>query len=394
MNRIISKLKKSGKNNKVFSGELRMMKRKYIYILMSALSLILLTSGCNEEPPLFYDGQGNISILALGDTAYVDSIPSFVPMRNAKVVLASEYGMRIEYTDNSGYLNLTHLPAAVYQISIRQPHPEIPSVMIVGDLKDVTIGTGGVTYRDTIKGEQIVSAGISINEIYAGGPVNNVYFFYDQFVELYNYSDSVKYLDGMIIMRVSGNNEAGQLGPGADQDEDGDMDGVTYIFKFPGKPGEMNYPFLPKTFVTCAVTAVNHKTTVATSIDLSNATWEFYNQYSATDFDNPNVPNLMNIRSDRTVDFLINLVSDIIVVASGVDSTWEDGIDFSTVIDGVKYQSTHTAKKTLDKRIDKSYTISPAKYGGQSMRRREPGIDTNDALLDWEIIPSPTPGKH
>jgi len=375
----------------VFNGELRMKIKNLRYFAIAAVSVILLTSGCNEEPPLFYDGQGSLSILALGDTSYVDTIPSFVPLKNAKVVLASEYGIRIEYTDNSGYLNLTHLPAAIYQITVRQPHPEIPGILIVGDLKDIEIGTGGKTITDTIKGEQIVSAGISINEIYAGGPVNNVYFFYDQFVELYNYSDSVKYLDGMQIMRVSGNSDG--LGPGADEGGDGDMDGVTYIFKFPGKPGEKNHPFLPKTFIACAVTAVNHKNTVATSIDLSKADWEFYNQYSATDFDNPNVPNLINQRNN-TVDFLINLVSDIIVVSSGVDSVWEDGIDFPTIIDGVKYQSTHTAKKTLDKRIDKSYTISPAKYGGQSMRRREPGIDTNDALLDWETIPSPTPGYH
>jgi hypothetical protein len=28
------------------------------------------------------------------------------------------------------------------------------------------------------------------------------------------------------------------------------------------------------------------------------------------------------------------------------------------------------------------------------MRRREPGVDTNDATLDWEPIPSATPGFH
>jgi len=376
------------------TGGKRMRRKSIKYLLIPAIIMLFMSIGCNEDAPLFYDGQGSLSILALGDTAYVDTIPHFIPLKNATVVLASEYGLRIENTNENGILNLTHLPAAVYQITVRQPHPEIPGIMIVGDLKNIEIGANGKTFVDTIRGEQVQSAGISINEIYAGGPVNNVYFFYDQFIELYNYSDSVKYLDGMIIMRVSGNNEAGQLGPGADQDEDGDMDAVTYIFKFPGNPGEHNHPFPPKTFLTCAGTAVNHKNTVATSIDLSTADWEFYNQYSATDFDNPNVKNLINTRSDRTVDFLINLVSDIIVIASGADSTWEDGIDFSTIIDGVKYQSTHTAKKTLDKRIDKSYTLSPAKYGGQSMRRRQPGIDTNDALLDWEIIPAPTPGYH
>ena len=131
---------------------------------------------------------------------------------------------------------------------------------------------------------------------------------------------------------------------------------------------------------------------MSTSIDLSNASWEFYNQYSSTDIDNPNVPNLINLRSDRTVDFLINLVSDIIVVASGVDTAWVDGIDISTIIDGVEYQSNPTSMQTLDDRIDRGYALSPPKYSGQSMQRREPGEDTNDSSLDWEILPHPTPG--
>jgi hypothetical protein len=196
----------------------------------------------------------------------------------------------------------------------------------------------------------------------------------------------------MIVSRVSGNS-AGK-GPGADEGDDGDADGVTYIFQFPGKPGETNYPIYPSTYKVLAVTAINHKNSVAASIDLSRADWEFYNQYSTTDFDNPAVPNLVNIRADRTVDFLISLNSDVIILASGVDANWEDGIDISTVIDGIEYQSSTTSAKTLDARIDKSFALSPPKYSGQSMQRREPGGDSNDGISDWEILPAPTPGAQ
>ena len=127
---------------------------------------------------------------------------------------------------------------------------------------------------------------------------------------------------------------------------------------------------------------------------MSQVDWEFYNQYSTSDFDNPNVPNLINIRSDRTVDFLINLVSDVIVISSGVDSVWEDGIDISTVIDGIQYKSSTTTRKTIDSRIDKGYVLSPPRYSGRSMRRREPGVDTNDGTLDWEMTQGATPGFH
>ncbi|HRI46011.1 MAG: DUF4876 domain-containing protein [Ignavibacteriaceae bacterium] len=360
---------------------------KYLFPLMF---LLVIFSSCQHDPPLAVDGRGELTIFAIGDTALADTIPQFMNMSNAKVILASEYGMIIKYTDANGVLNLSGLPASTYSITVRMPHPLNPNILLVGNLRDLAISEGMIV--DTIFAEQIANTGLCINEIYAGGPVNNIYFFYDQFVEIYNYSDSVKYLDGMMVMRVSGNSEG--KGPGADEGDDNDIDGVTYVFKFPGKPGEMNYPILPKTFKVLASTGVNHKNTVSTSIDLSTADWEFYNQFSFSDFDNPNVPNLINMRSDRTVDFLINLVGDVIVISSGVDSVWEDGIDISTVIDGIQYKGSHTARKTLDVRIDKSYTLSPPRYSGKSMRRREPGVDTNDGLLDWENTPAPTPGYH
>lgn len=361
---------------------------KKISLLLPFLLLILVS--CHENPPVVADGNAKINLIAFGDTTLVDSIPHYIPMQNAKVILASEYGIMLRNTDTEGKLLVEGLPAATYNISVRMSHPENPNILIVGNIRDVLVSPDR-TVNDTIFAEQVANTGIAINEIYAGGPVNNIFFFYDQYIELYNYSDEIKYLDGMSVSRVSGTSGGD---PGSDWGEDDDIDGVTYIFKFPGSAGEHNHPFYPHTFLVLAQTAVNHQNVVATSYDLSNADWEFYNQFSATDFDNPNVPNLINIRSDRTVDFLINLVSDIIVLASGVDSVWEDGLDVSTIVDGVQYKSSATARKTLDARVDKGFALSPPKYSGKSMRRREDGVDTNDATLDWEAVPAASPGFH
>ena len=360
-----------------------------IEIVVLFLTMVLI--GCKEYPPVVPDGSSVINIVAIGDTAVVDTIPHFVPMQNAKVILASEYGMMIKSTNELGLLNLTGLPAATYNISVRMPHPLYSNILLVGNIRGVEVSPERIV-NDTIFATQVANTGICINEIYSAGPVNNIFYFYDQYIELYNYSDEIKYLDGIIVMRVSGNNDG--KGPGADEGDDGDIDGITYIFKFPGDPGQHNYPFYPHTFLVLASTALNHKNYVSTSYDLSAADWEFYNQYSTSDFDNPNVPNLLNLRSDRTVDFLINLVSDVIVVASGEDTIWVDGIDISTIIDGVQYKSGVTSRKTLDPRVDKGYILSPPKYSGRSMRRREPGVDTNDATLDWEMTLAVTPGYH
>ncbi len=360
---------------------------KKFLLTLGVFSLIFLS--CQESPPVQVDGNAELIVHVFWDSSSVDSIHAYAPLANAKMILASEYGVMIRYTDQNGVLDAKNIPSSVYQISARANLPDNPNVMIVGNVKDVEVNSGTVV-DDTIYTKLVSSTGIAINELYVGGPVNNIYFFYDQFIELYNSSDSVKYLDGMQVFRVSGNNDG--KGPGADEGDDGDIDGITYAFKFPGRPGEKNYPFYPKTFIVLAQDAYDHRQSVSTSIDLSHADWEFVNQLSTTDFDNPNVPNLYNIRMDRTMDFMINLVSDVIIVASGVDTVWQDGIDISTILDGVEYQSSGTRRMTLDDRVDRGWVQSPPKYSGQSMQRREPGVDTNDGTLDWEILPHPTPG--
>ena len=358
-------------------------------ICLYLISFAFIIASCMENPPTQVDGNAELRIIAVWDTSSVDTIPKYTSLPNAKIILTSEYGPRVEQTNGNGELILNNIPSATYDISVRTTHPQDNKIYIVGNMKGIEINSGS-NVSDTIFAQAVSSSGIAINELYVGGPDNNIFFFYDQFIELYNSSDSVKYLDGMLVMRVSGNNDG--KGPGADEDDDDDIDGVTYIFKFPGNPGEKNYPFDPGKFLVLASDAVDHRSTLPASIDLSGADWEFYNQLSTTDFDNPNVPNLWNIRYDRTVDFLVNLVSDVIVVASGVDTVWSDGIDIDTIIDGVEYQSSANTLVTLDDRVDRGWIQSPPKYAGKSMQRRDPGVDTNDGTLDWEILDHPTPG--
>lgn len=356
--------------------------------LISGIMVLSFFFGCGEQPPSAVDGNARLELHAFW---YPDAADSLIiePLKNARVILISEYGVLIRETDDNGLFLMENLPYTQYSISVRMIHPVDPNIVILGNLKDVDLAaTGSIT--DTIFAQPVSNFGIAINEIYSAGPINSIFFFYDQFIELYNSSDEIKYLDGMMIARVSGNNEG--KGPGADEGDDDDIDGYTYVFKFPGNPGEQNYPFEPKTFKVLACDAIDHSNIVGGAADLSNADWEFFNQFSADDFDNPDVPNLINIRSDRTVDFLINLVSDVIVLSDGRDTVWTDGVDISTVIDGVEYQSTTTSKQTLDDRIDRGFALSPPRYSGQSMQRREPGVDSNDGTLDWEIIPHFTPG--
>ncbi len=359
--------------------------RKIIVII----SLVLVFFSCKEDAPVQTDGSAELKIATFWEVDNLDSTKSYFPLANAEMILVSEYGVKTEFTDENGLLDVKNIPASVYQISARKKHPLDSNILIVGNITDVEVTSGLVT--DTIIAKPISASGISINEIYSAGPINSIFFFYDQYIELYNSSNEIKYLDGMQVFRMSGT-DGGTKDPGSDWGDDGDIDGVTYAFKFPGRPGEKNYPFEPHTFLVLAQDAYDHTQTVAGSIDLSNADWEFVNQLNAVDIDNPNVPNLSNIRLDKTADFMISLTADIVLITSGVDTVWEDGIDFETIIDGVEYQSSGTKRITLDERIDRGWVQSAPKYNGESMQRREKGVDTNDGTLDWQVIPAPTPG--
>lgn len=360
--------------------------RSQLIIVCFCLSLITL-SGCSEKTPVFPEGNTSLTLVA----KWISS-DSLFSLGGAKVIVTSEYGTAIYFTDSSGILRLTGIPSAVYNFSVRKPFPDDNSIIIAGALLNIEV-LSGVAITDTVYAKPMSGMGLCINEIYCSGPINNTFYFYDQFIELYNSSDSVRYLDGILVLRFSSNSiSSGFKGPGADEDNDNDIDGVTYCFRFPGSPGGKEYPLLPKSFITLASDATNHKKMASKSIDLSKADWEFYNQFSPDDLNNPSVPNLRNMITDETTDFYINLLSDVIIVAKGTDSVYTDGIDISDIIDGVEYQSTSTASKTLDSRVDRSFILSPPKYSGKSIQRREPGVDTNDGMLDWEILPEPTPG--
>ena len=353
---------------------------KVSFILMILIKL----SGCSEEPPVSPDGDAKFNLRVMWDVKSDQS--EFEKVKNAKVIMASEYGIMIRYTDDDGFLVIDNLPAGTYDISI-SASLENDNITLTGIMENINI-LAGRTYSDTIYVKPFFDKGIVINELYYAGPVNNFNFYLDQFIELYNSSDSVKYLDGCLLMKMKDS----KIGQGADEDNDGDIDSILYIYKFPGNPGEKNIPILSGSFKVIAMDAFDHSTRSKNAINLENADWEFYNQYSPDDIDKGDVPNLENLRPESTKDFVMTLNVGVIILSNGRDTEYKDGIDIKTILDGVEYEFDLNQNKTLDSRVDKGHTLSPPKYSGKSIQRREPGYDTNNALNDWQIIDHPTPG--
>ncbi|MCU0645345.1 MAG: YCF48-related protein, partial [bacterium] len=179
-----------------------------------------------------------------------------------------------------------------------------------------------------------------------------------QYIELYNAGAEVEYLDGKVICRLS----------------KGDIDYVTYIWQFPGNG--MDYPIQPGEYKIVTPDAKSY-----TDLDLSNADFEYFVTGEFISYDNPAVPNLINLINladpTKKSEFLINYRGDVIAFASGKDIYWLDGLDIETVIDGVEYDSQESSSQSLNDLVDAGHAVGPtANYLGRSIERKEPGLDT------------------
>jgi hypothetical protein len=233
-----------------------------------------------------------------------------------------------------------------------------------------------------------------INEIYYCGPINHAFYFFDQFVELYNASNDTVYLDGLLV---------GRARQYAHPDmETNDFVQAISLFRFPGEPLEgQDYPLAPGEFSVLAGDALDHSLYIANAMDLSNADWEFYDQYGG-DIDNP-APNISNQLPERAIDFMINLGHNAVILSDGSD--WYYGEErisgngqyvhfpIETVIDVVEYSSSSESTKEITARLDAGFAgIGMLKYSGKSVERRLLGFDTNNSTLDFVINAVPTPG--
>ena len=106
------------------------------------------------------------------------------------------------FTDDSGHVEFNNLLTAVYDIKlkgiIKQPHYNDPDSLVnVPLLGYATVLPEAKVNVDTIYAiSSGTQPGLKINELYTVGPPNNFFYFFDQYIELYNSSDETKYLDG------------------------------------------------------------------------------------------------------------------------------------------------------------------------------------------------------
>ena len=379
----------------------------FVLVLLISTAFLLQMNGCVKQGPTQEDGSNILQIVIAdhsGLLAINDSL-GYAPVPGAKAILKSKYYYQAPnqpatftaIADSKGIAEFRNIPLGDYTVSVGKKIPIV--VKETGDLDTVTVRGSqllnilDVQTIDTIQTDVAKSSDIVINELYYCGPQNKAHYFYDQFVELYNNSDSTRYLDGLILCRGLQMHK-----PNMDSV---DYVQVIYIYQFPGVPKTgRDYPIFPHQFVVIAQDAIDHSQFVDTALDLSNADWEFYNPYSS-EVDNP-APNVTNVIPDNSTDFMINLVHNDIILADGTDYYAGEVSDYGyqyyhvplkTILDGVEYSANPNSQKELTVRVDAGFAgVGISKYSGKSVERRTPGFDTNNSSLDFIVLDHPTPG--
>jgi hypothetical protein len=377
-----------------------------LFFLLGGLVLLFPLNRCARQAPTETDGSLSLRLIVADQSGLIPVKESlgYAPVAGAKAELKSRNYYESPSTpktyhavsDSDGVVLFSGLPLGEYTLTVQKT---VPIVDPKGDEDSITVRGNKIVslfepaVTDTVKAKLASKSALVINEIYYAGPKNNAYYFYDQFVELYNSADTTVYLDGLILCRGRGyhNPKMDSL----------DYVQVIYVYQFPGVPKTgRDYPVAPHQFVVIAQDAIDHSQFIKTALDLSNADWEFYNPYYS-EIDNP-APNVVNAIPDNSTDFMINLVHDFVILADGSDyypgEVSEYGYQYyhvpiRTVLDGVEYSANPNKLKELTNQVDAGFAgVGISKYSGKSTERRRPGFDTNNSSLDFIVLDHPTPG--
>jgi hypothetical protein len=371
-----------------------MMKRAYIILI----AVVFLVVGCSSDKPTMPDGDGIMQIVIVDTTGTFPGSTPGIPtiVDGAQVSLQARTHEYVDVTDaESGVAGFSSLPAGEYSLFARRELPIGAQKKVFTGFIDVYI-SGPEMLVDTIYVGIVTVNALMINEIYYAGGDYSKFYFYDQFVELYNSSQDTLYLDGCVLTRNFGT-------------VDTDIEALDYVraiyaFQFPGTPvtGEQ-YPIYPGQLVVVAADAIDHSL-YAHAVDLSGADWEFFNPLGS-DYDVPGVPNVVSIHPESGIDFLINVSHNAVVFTTGEEFWYESYINSAgyerirvalplyTVIDGVEYASNSDVTKELTARVDAGFAgLGCTKYSFQSTERREIGMDVNNSTFDFTLLPEPTPG--
>jgi len=390
---------------------------KKIYMIVIVLPLLLL-AGCDAlvstmDKPAAMERTGTFKIVLKDKSGYLQKVYGSNVVSNAEVTLkSSTLGTEIDAeSDSSGTVTVTgalsdqYLIAANRELSANEMLKATGTASVNYKLtnKDVGLITLDASSNSPIQIDMNAALGSSplvLSELYVCGPSGAGNYYHDKYIEVYNNSDSVLYLDKILVAIVYVNSSLG-----ISYVDDPNYVHTANIWMFPGNGKD--YPIKPGQYVVCAEDAIDHRISAPNSIDLSKADFEFYKD-DAPDVDNPAVPNMIKIFQSSGNDWAPAAEKGAIVLAqmsadSLISFSNQYLIPIDKVLDGVEYLDdvTQLSKKILTPKIDIGGTGGIQFYTGKSMERKiitkngkQRLKDDNNSTLDFQVYQHPSPGYH
>ena len=399
-----------------------MMKRTLHTTLL--LALVLLPLSCRREPPV------GTEAFRLEFPLPEDCLPdAFYAGRKVTLRGPREYTFE---TDARGGVNVESVIPGIYDIvtGIELSGAEYKALLRVPvaleDNAQVHIGASRMNCRIfeaadlRIPLSASVLKSLLIAKIYYSGTRDNMDRTYttDSYVEIFNNSDEVQYMDGKYL------GLAESVSPAAYPAKDNpDSIYLRQVCRFPGKGTD--YPVAPGgSVVIAARSARDHRTSAATSVDLSGADFEVKAMEGSGNPDVPMLPLVSNSTNILTLNLISGGLNAVVLFETDEDVlAWPEvyqrgktsGEMFRRmhrkfVTDGVEClrKPAQTAPDVNTKRlqgdIDAGYIVITAVngYNHESVERKvarfEGGryylTDTNNSSADFVVCTDPTPRKY
>jgi hypothetical protein len=158
-------------------------------ITVLAVAALVLAAGCGRERPDDPDGSGSIVVAALDTSGFfqgsVGGEP--FPMDSAEVSIQGRTNVfnAIGATNELGKISFDGLATGSYSIFVRREVKVGPNKKVFTGFGDVTIKGLDRTYEDVLV-KAISVSNLMISEVFYAGSCASSFYFYDQYVELYN----------------------------------------------------------------------------------------------------------------------------------------------------------------------------------------------------------------
>jgi Protein of unknown function (DUF4876) len=332
------------------------------------------------------------------------------------------------FTNAQGVATFSDVVPGTYDISVNKSLTAAESLLLTGVSQAIVLNAAKTdavisapqSPEITLQLSGSAAGNLVIKEVYYTGsrtPAGGTYFS-DQFVEIYNNSTDIIYLDGLCIADIYGN--AGLINPSSlptTFNTDNTSSYASNVWRIPGSGKER--PLAPGASIVIAQDGVNHKEATLnpnSPVDLSKADWETYNERPDNrDADAPGVPNLEKLYFTGGFDWLMTVFGPGLVIFKTDDfskltmsnipgstsTTTYVKIPNSLVIDSFEAlkDGSSGSFKRLPVAIDAGFVFARDTYTAESFRRKVATTingrrvlqDTNNSGNDFQKLTAPTP---